>query len=164
MRINFRLRFKQFTLFFMISHTQKLEGISSLSNREEKLHYPMWDIEYSTLNEVKENLKNLQIKYDLSDIYIMSDKEGSYRAICFCQVDFKTLCKILLDTHKLDYNFFYWTVQRGKATIRISNKLDRDDLKIIDVLENYYQPIPKQFEYVIYETGNDKIGKCIIIG
>ena len=79
----------------MISHTQTLEGITSLVSKEENKHIPMWDLDNCTLDEAKKTLKSVQKKYKLSHIYLISDKEGSYRALCFSQVDFKTFCKML---------------------------------------------------------------------
>lgn len=163
-RINFRIKLKDVTIFFMISKTQTLEGITSLINKEENLHIIFWDLENTTLFNAEQTLKFVQEKYNLSDIYIMSDIESSYRALCFSQVDFKSLLKILLDTYYLDYNFFYWTVLRSKATIRTSNKIGREPNKIISVLQSYEVKMPEKILMGIYDTGNDKIGKMVNIG
>ena len=106
----------------------------------------------------------MQKKYCLSHIFIVSDIERSYRAWCFSKVDLKTYLKILLDTDFLDWNFFYWTVKRGKATLRTSNKKNREPQKIVSVLESYPVPIPVQFEKVIYDTGIEKRGLTVLLG
>lgn len=154
MRINFRLKLFGYTIFFMISKTQKLEGISSkLKNGK---HIILLDVENTTLDKCKENIKFLQCIYNLSNIYITSDIENSFRIWCFTQLEWKDYLGLLLKVDNLDYNFFYWTVQRGKATLRISNKLDREPQKIIQVLETTYEKPPKELESVIYDTGYDK--------
>jgi hypothetical protein len=134
---NTRLKVRGITLFAMISKTQTLEGITSRVSKEGDLHIPMWDLENCTLKEAEQSLAFVQDKYTLSDIYILSDSVGSYRAISFAPVEFKTFCNILLDTEYLDWNFFYWTVLRSKATIRLSNKVNRKPQEIIEILKSY---------------------------
>ena len=70
---------------------------------------------------------------------------------------------ILLETEFVDYNFFYWTVERGKATLRISDKQNREKQKIVSIIrQKGYQVFEdvslSQLERVDYETGTDKIG------
>ena len=90
---------------------------------------------------------------------------GSLRAFCYTQVHFETFLKILLDTKHLDWNFFEYTVRRKKATLRVSKKHNRPEQKIVDVLESYFVPIPKdQTEQVSYDTGVKKEGWSIILG
>jgi hypothetical protein len=112
------------------------------------------------LNQIKEFLRKIQQKYDLSNIYILSDKEGSYRAWCFSQVEFPTYIRILADSLEIiDYNFFYWMVHQSKSTLRISPKIDRPQQKVIAVLESFYLPLPFDLlEKAIYDTGLDKVG------
>jgi hypothetical protein len=80
------------------------------------------------------------------------------------RVDFKTYLKILLETKYLDWNFFYWTVERGKATLRTSNKQNRTPQKIVSILRSYPCPIPIKFERVFYDTGVEKKGFTIKLG
>jgi hypothetical protein len=63
----------------------------------------------------------------------------------------------------MDWNFFWWTVARGKATLRTGNKKDRPPQKIVSVLESYPVPIPETWERVIYDTGMEKRGKNIFL-
>ena len=51
MRINFRLKLKTLTLFGMIAHTQKVEGITSKVIGEKDLHYVFWDLEECSLRQ-----------------------------------------------------------------------------------------------------------------
>jgi hypothetical protein len=165
MRINLRFKFKGYTFFLMLAKTQKLIGITSkVVNDKFKRHYVFWDLEKCSLAEAKATLRSIQRDYDLGTIFITSDLPKSFRAWCFTKVDFNTLLHILLETEFVDYNFFYWTVQKGKATLRISRKKNRPEQKVISILKNYYSinkeeivPLSK-LERVDYETGTDKIG------
>ena len=161
-RFNFRARIGNITLFFMLAKTQTLEGVTSLQPDGE--HVVMWDLENCTLEQAEETLRNVQREYSLSNIYIASDAEGSYRAWCFSKVDYKTFLHILLDTEHLDPIFFDYAVKRKKATLRTSNKKDRLPQKLICVLESYTTPIPETWEKVTYDTGLVKRGRSILLG
>lgn len=162
MRVNFRVKIANTTLFFMLSRTQTLEGITSL--QKDGKHIIMFDLENCSLEQAENTLRNVQRKYCLSNIYITSDIDRSFRAWCYSLVDFKTFLKILLDVDYLDWNFFYWTVSRSKATLRISNKKNREPQKIVSVLESYFVPIPKSCQSVIYDTGIEKRGLTVLLG
>jgi hypothetical protein len=140
----------------MLSRKQRLEGITS--KLKNGLHILFFDIENCDLKECETELKLIQDKYELSDIFISSDCEKSFRAWCFTQCTFKQYAHILSDSFlfHLDYNFFYWTVQRSKATLRIGNKEGREPQKIISILSTYFVACPEEFESVTYDTGNDK--------
>lgn len=163
MRFNLRIKKFGYTFFMMLSKTQTLEGVTSLLPNGK--HCVFADIENCSLEQAIAELKNVQKKYVLSDIFILSDKEKSFRAWCFNEVNFKpTYIGILNDIPHLDYNFFYWTVSRSKATLRLSNKENRPPQKIVSVLESYPVPIPVQFEKVIYDTGIEKRGLTVLLG
>jgi len=162
-RVYFRMKVFVCSLTINFAIIQTLEGITSLLPNGK--HIILWDIEGCTLEEAIRSLRKVQISYGLSNIYIVSDKEGSYRAYCYSQVDFKTCLKILLDTDYLDPIFFEYTVRRGKATLRTNQKKDRPKQKIVTGLESYFVPIPKdRAERVIYDTGIEKRGLSIILG
>jgi len=149
----------------MLSETQTLEGISSLQS--DGSHIVMWDLENCTLSEAEEDLRRVQKKYGLSHIFIFSDSEGSFRALCFTRVDYKTLLHILLDTEHLDPIFFDYTVKRKKATLRTDNKKGRPAQKAVSVLWSYPAPIPPDgfdLERVVYDTGLVKRGRDILLG
>jgi hypothetical protein len=142
--------------------TQNIKGITNLA--ENGKYYPFFDIEDCTLKECCESLREVQKKYVLSNIYVISDIENSFRGYCWSKVDFKTYLKILLDTEYLDPLFFKYTVKRDKATLRYSKKRDRPPQELIAVLQSYYVPIPKEFEEVTYATGISKEGTMIVLG
>lgn len=161
-RFNFRARIGNTTFFFMLAKTQTLEGVTSLQHDDE--HVVMWDLEKCTLEQAEETLRKVQRKYELSNIYVASDAEGSYRAWCFSKVDYKTFLHILLDTDYLDPIFFDYTVKRKKATLRTSDKKDRPSQELVSVLGSYPAPIPETWEKVTYDTGLVKRGRSILLG
>jgi hypothetical protein len=168
MRLNFRMKKFGITFFVMLSHTQTLEGVTSLQSNGK--HIPLFDIENCSLNEAENALRKLQIFYALSDIFITSDFERSFRAWCYCHVtytDYLRMMLDLLDAGLLDYNFFWWTVKQSKSTLRVSSKRNRSNQKLVSVLESYSVPIPKisdSCEKVVYDTGIEKRGLTVFLG
>jgi len=163
MRWNLRIRKFGYNFFVNLSNIQTLEGVTSLLKSGK--HIVMWDLEDCTLEQAEETLMKVQISYNLSDIFIFSDKERSYRAWCFKIVNFKTLLKILLDTDYVDWNFLYYTFKRKKATLRLNNKKNRPKQELVSVLKSYSVSIPKKaLEKVVYDTGIEKRGISIILG
>jgi len=162
MRFNFRIRKFNKTLFMMYSDTQTLEGVTSLLRNGK--HIIMWDLEGCSQEQAEETLRKVQSSYSLSDIFIFSDIERSFRPWCFSQVDLNTFLKILLDTDYVDPLFFYHTVKRKKATLRVSNKKNRPKQEVVSVLQSYSMPIPEEVEMVIYDTGIEKRGLSILLG
>ena len=164
MRFNFRVKIGNLTLFAMIAKTQTLEGATSLQPNGR--HIIMWDLENCTLRKAEKTLTDIQNKYRLSHIYIVSDNENSYRAWCFSKVEFTTFLKILVDSLSiLDYNFFYYTVKRKKATLRTGSKKGRPAQKLVSVIKSYPIPFDQSVvEKVVYDTGLEKRGVSLLLG
>jgi len=157
------MKLSNITVFFMISNTQTLEGITSKVGEDE--HIILWDLENCTLEQAIETLDDVQYEYRLGDIYIVSDAEGSYRGWCFSRRTWKEYLIILLKTKHLDYNFWYWTVRRGKATLRISNKKGRQPQQVVGFLRGYEEThIPDRLIHVLYDTGIEKRGVVVKVG
>jgi hypothetical protein len=114
-RCYLRMKLFGFNFTFNFAHVQTLEGITSL--QPDGKHIILWDLENCSQEQAEESLRYPQKKHILSNIYLMSDIERSYRGFCYSKVDFKTYLKILLDTKYLDWNFFDYTVRRKKATL-----------------------------------------------
>ncbi|OGH06788.1 MAG: hypothetical protein A2W22_06145 [Candidatus Levybacteria bacterium RBG_16_35_11] len=161
-RFTFKMNMGCLSCLFLLAKTQRLEGITSLLLNGK--HIVLADIEDCSLEEAEKELLYVQQKYSLSDIFIVSDRDRSYRAFCYSQVDYKTLLKILLDIPHLDMVFFNYTVKRKKATLRVSNKKDRQKQELVSVLKSYSAPIPDEVEKVIYDTGIVKKGIQISLG
>lgn len=163
MRFNFRVKIGNITFFATISNSQTLEGVTSLVGNSQ--HIVMWDMEKCNLEQAVKTLSKIQYKHRLGDIFLVSDKDQSYRGWCFSVRDWKEYLIILLETEHLDYGFFYWTVFRGKATLRISNKLNREPQNTVACLRGYEETrIPEKLEYVVYDTGVEKVGRTISLG
>ena len=169
MRVNFRIKKRignrEFTLFVMFSETQTLEGITSLLPNGK--HNPFFDIEKCMLEEAEVGLGRIQVSYSLPDIFITSDAERSFRAWCFLQVRFIDYLRMqldLIDAGLLDYNFFWWTVQQSKATLRTGQKKDRPKQELVSVLKSYLVPIREFPEMVVYDTGLEKRGLTVFLG
>jgi hypothetical protein len=165
MRLNFRMKKFGITFFVMLAHTQSLQGVSSLLPNGK--HMPLFDIENCSLNEAENALRELQTKYGLSDVSITSDKDRSFRAWCFlpvCYIDYLRIQLDLLVVGILDYNFFWWTVKQGKATLRVNSKINRPNQEVVSVLYSYSVPFPKSVEKVIYDTGIEKRGLTVFLG
>jgi len=163
MRFNYRMKIGNFTLFFMLSHTQTLEGVTSRINKNE--HLIFWDLEGCNLDQAEEILASVQYAHRLGDIFITSDAEQSFRGWCFSVRSWREYLIILLETDYLDYNFFYWTVRRGSATLRINNKAGRQPQKVVAYLKGYEETeIPEKMVHVTYDTGLEKRGMVISLG
>ena len=70
----------------------------------------------------------------------------------------------LIDSGILDYNFFWWTVNKSKATLRTNQKKNRPKQELVSTPHSYSVPIPDRFYYAIYDTGVEKRGLTIFLG
>ena len=153
MKYTIRKQFWNILIYGFITTVQKQDGIMSIIPDSEN-HYVLWDMDNLSYAECIFNISKIANEYNLKNVVIMSDKENSYRAFSPTPVEWKTLLKILIDTEGVDYLFFKWTVRRGYATIRLSDKIGRNENKIIQILnhDNKYKPDFNNFQYVHYET------------
>lgn len=167
MRFNFRVAVGNLTFFAMLSQTQTIEGVTSLQSDGKHIIMLDCDSENCNLQQIKNKLKEIQVVYGLSDIFIVTDNDTSFRAWCLSKVDFDVYLHILVDCLPiLDYNFFYYTVKRKKATLRTSNKKGRPEQRLACVLKSYPCPIHYNdvVEKVVYDTGLEKRGVSIRVG
>ena len=167
MRLNFRIKKFGHTVFLLLSETQTLEGVTSLLANGN--HYPFFDVDNCSLEQVENELGKIQVSYGLSNIYITSDKENSYRGWCYSQVKYTDYLRMqldLIDAGLLDYNFFWWTVKQGKSTLRCNKKKNRPYQELISTLHSYFVPIPKTglVTQAIYDTGVSKRGFTVFLG
>lgn len=164
-RLNFLFKFRNVTFYGMISASQSLEGIMSRVSDNPKggLHIILLDLEGCELPKVIEALKEIQRKYQLSDFWITSDAPKSFRAWCFSVRPWTTYLRIMLDLIDggiLDYNFFFWSVKRGSATLRTSNKVNRQPQEVVAYLPSPFEKasVPEKLTKVVYDTGLEKRG------
>lgn len=165
-KIYYRKKVLGFSLFFMISRTQKVTGIVSNVFPSSDLHHPMWDFDNVDLIEVKAELKRIQEKFNLDTIIVYSDKEKYYRALApFDAVSISDLLKIILNTLYVDSGFFKWTVIRNCATIRLTKKAGRRESKIVAVIEGKTMDSKMlqidNFVFVDYECDLEKVNEVI---
>ena len=170
-RFNFRLTTALFTFFIMLARSQQVEGVTSrvydYNGKPTNNHYIFWDLEGCSLEQIKKTLKKVQQHYRLSNIYLTSDNnDKTYRGWCFSIVSFETFLKILIDSLSvMDYGFFYYTIKRKEATLRLSQKEGRPFQTCTDVLESFSVPFPTGImKRVVYNTGNEKKGTTINLG
>jgi len=170
-RFNIRLTTSRFTFFSMLSRSQKIEGITSRvydqNGKPTNNHYIFWDLENASLEQIKKTLKKVQTRYSLGNIQLTSDNNGkTYRGWCFSIVTFETYIKILVDSlNIIDYGFFYYTIKRKEATLRLSQKEGRPFQTCTDTIESFSVPYPTGImKRVIYTTGNEKKGTTINLG
>lgn len=161
-RISFRFELMGFTLFFMVAKTQTIIGMSSKIRHNR--HIVLWDLDKCNLSEAIRTLTEVQFKYHLSDIAIYGDRNNGFCAICYKVVDFITMLRILIDTDYIDEGFLSYTAKRNKATLRLSRKEGRDEMKIKSVLRSYHISAPLQVERIIYKTGILKPEEGLRIG
>jgi hypothetical protein len=156
----------------MLAETQTLEGLTSQVVGREGYHYPLFDIEKHgeivSLEEVEYELGKIQVSYGLPDIFIMSDRIGSFRAWCFGEVRFTDYMRMqldLLDAGILDWNFSYWTMNKGEGTLRVNSKQNRPKQELVSTLHSYSVTFPEdKIEPVFYDTGIEKRGLTVFLG
>lgn len=155
----------------MVSETQSLEGITSKVIGRDGYQYPFFDLERPheklPLEYVERELGKIQVSYGLPDVFLNSDKEGSYRGYCFGEVKNTNYLRMqldLIDARILDYNFFWWTVNKGYSTVRANNKHNRPKQQLVSTLHFYSVPIPERFHHALYDTGLDTRGFTAFLG
>jgi len=153
-----------FSILILFAKIQRLHGITSLIPNSDNKHIILADIENLNEKQAIEETRFVQQKHGLSNMYIKSDAENSFRIWCFSVVSFKKLLKILLDFEHLDMVFFYYTNRRKKATLRDDKKKGRPSEKIVAILESYPMPVPEHVREVFYDTGIVKKGIAISLG
>ena len=119
------------------------------------------------METVEQELGKIQLKHNQSDFYITSDKKESYRSYCFNEVkmtDYMRMQLDLIDVGILDYNFYYWTVNKSEATLRTGSKKNRPKQELVSTLHSYSVPIPEKVKRACYDTGIDKRGLTIFLG
>lgn len=151
MNIKFRLRLPFDRLLYMtLVKTEMCIGFNS--NRHEKdSHFIFMDIDDTKIGDLIIELSRQQQKYDLGEIYLVSDKNDSFQVWCFKQYPFKEMMSILLDNKYTNLPFIRWTARKGCSTMRIGSKKGRGDY-FITKLDGRFNPLPHYMEKVIYET------------
>ncbi len=160
-RVEIRKRFLNRVLYLLFARVQIVGGISSRIGIDWNTHRILWDLDSCTFEQAIKSLSDIQQKYKLGIIEIISDKENSYGAVCNNVVSFKELLHILIDTDLIDPLYVRYTLQRHEAILRLSDKEGRYiHREIVCELRNYTEreyDISSYLE-VPYETGYIKRG------
>jgi len=147
----FRIRGVRFT--FTIARTQKVIGVNS--QLADGTHILMWDFDEVPLEDVRAELKRVQTRYLLSDIYILRTKEpDNYIAYCFTALPWKRVVEIIAQTNLVDWNFFKFGVYRGHFTLRVTPKNGRTP-RLVEVLGGFELAnceVADLMSWVRYET------------
>ncbi|GAI08017.1 unnamed protein product [marine sediment metagenome] len=99
-----------------VARITKIIGVNS--ELEDGSHILMWDFDDVPLDDVKLELKKVQIRYFLSDIYILETKfQTNYIAYCFTAQCWRRAVEIIAQTNLVDWNFFKYGVYRGHFTL-----------------------------------------------
>lgn len=155
-RIEIRKEYFNRVFYLMDARIQKVSGISSRISEDWGIHRVLWDLDNCTEKEAYNSLRKIQAQYKLGDIIVISDKIGSYGAVCNNEVTFKELLHILIDTELIDPLFVRYAFQRHEAILRLSDKAGRQIHRdIIGKLYNKTYRIKNENDYYItsYETG-----------
>jgi hypothetical protein len=154
MKRTIRYKFGQLLIYGFVTWLQKVEGITSIVPNKPNKHYVLMDFDETNLFQVQQDLRYAIAEYGLNNVVIMSDKPTSFRVFSNTMVSFETLIKILLDTKGIDFNFIKWTMRREYATIRISKKKGRNDMKILNIInhDGKYKPTIDMFKLIEYQT------------
>ena len=160
-----RLKLGRLSISALITLTQPLEGWCSNVVGKDGYHYIFMDIDDYDYDTVIKELTRIQYEYQLATMFIMSDKERSYRVYCFSIRTKREYLEILLDAKIVDYNFVVWVIKSNKGTLRVSRKYNRKNSELIAVLEGY-EPytITEKFNFAHYNTSINKLGRSIQFG
>lgn len=123
--MHIRLSLKGWQFYAALSHSVKQTGVNSLLPN--KKHILMWDFDGQNSVTVVSELKRLQKKWKLSNVYIFSTGLLNYwHAYCFTACDWAIVLHILAETKGLDQSYFKIGVIRGYFTLRYHPKRNRD--------------------------------------
>lgn len=155
-RLEFRHEYLNRVFYLMDARIQWVSGISSRISDDWNIHRVLWDLDNCTEGEAYNSLRKVQRQYSLRDIIVLSDKIGSYGAVCNIEVTFKELLHILIDTDLIDPLFVRYAFQRHEAILRLSDKRGRRiHREIISTIHNKTNRKINDIDYYItrYQTG-----------
>ena len=162
-RVEIRKEFLNRVAYLMVARIQKVGGISSRITEDYSKHRVLWDLDRCSLDEAKKSLIKIQNQYNLGKIYIISDKDESYGAVCNTIVSFKELLHILIDTDLIDPLYVRYAFQRHEAILRLSDKegrlVHREIIEELKPLKKDIRPKDDNGYYTVnYQTGYIKNG------
>lgn len=134
------IKIGKYILFFgILKKDNVVIGINSNSffdSKERNKHILMLDYDEKSLEEIEEELKRIQQKYDLPDMHIYKSSETGYHVYCFTPLTYEEMLKIVMDTNA-DKGFKYCILKYGYATLRITpKKFKESKITYVKTLKN----------------------------
>lgn len=121
-------------------YLNKLEtrtGICSNDFETPDKHCLLWDFDNTSLDNIKNCLRDIQHKYRLPDIYIVESSPENYHAYSFTARPFLRTIHILSGTPFIDLTYLKLGIVRGYFTLRISKRHNKN-IKFITCLGSKY--------------------------
>ena len=97
-----------------------MKGVGSIT--QDALHVMFFDFDNKTLKQIKQIMKPLQTRYDLSDCLIFKTSENNYHGIILDKLTFGAIIDIHQDMEKYDTSHDMHAVKRGYWVLRITDK------------------------------------------
>ncbi len=120
-----RIDFKGYRFYIALTHSGKVRGVNS--KLPDGNHFLMWDFDDIAEEDVCISLFEVQLRYDLSKIYLLNTGLPRYwHAYCFTRVSWGDCLKILAETQCLDKVYFKIGCIRGYFTLRYTAKKARE--------------------------------------
>ncbi len=130
-----RIKLGKRYLIFGFQKCYSVKGITSFC--KDGKHIVLWDLD--GINLKKDNLihkmKEIQIKFDLSNIYLFRSSPNHYHAYCLKKFDFHEMFNIIRMTPDTDPNFLIWTARRNVSTLRTVPKPKSQKLEFLTCLK-----------------------------
>lgn len=159
MKLTFRLGKYRFVTY--IAKTEKVKGVNSKIDDEH--HILMLDFDgVEDLNDLLQDLRRIQYKYKLPDIYVVESSPNNYQAYCFKKLTWREAIHIATDCKYIDMNYVKLSLIRGYFTLRIDATDTRPAPKLVAVLQSRYPADVKPEdlkEFVIYEAKVKEVKK-----
>lgn len=151
----FRFKLPKNHIFYMLF--TRVDNMVGFDSKVGDKHILMIDTDSEDYINILSECVRIQFKYDLGKMFIVSDKPDSYRIWCFKLFTLREILNIICDFKYTDLYFIRFTAKRGKSILRVSSKKDRENQRIVKVIDGRDNPIPEKFHMVKYETPDGKV-------
>ena len=150
--IKFDLFGRRFVLYF-----RKVIVVKGLNSEcKDGTHIGMVDIDNDDIQYLREELKRVMFTYGVPRADIMSTgKPGGYHVYLWKGFTFRESLRVMLEFPTCDLAHVRWTIKRGHATLRLTDKKGRR-IKILETLHrggNDERQLYDLKSWVKYQTG-----------
>ena len=120
--IRFVLFGRRFVVYFR--KVQEIKGLNS--ECKDGTHIVMVDIDDDTYSSVQEDVRTVMERHHIPRADIMSTgKPGGFHVYLWKGFKFRETLNIMMEFPTLDLNHLRWTIKRGHATLRLTDKQGR---------------------------------------